>query len=210
LLEYGVLCGAINAGLHADVVVVELPIINSILFRLNHEREGLRLPAYTPCDEKVGRVGYWSFVARHPIGAGWVSFIWDDKAFPKPDSTVILGAAPFAQFATASEFAPMEPDMQRQVVVALERAKLLGPQVYAFVPPVFLRGAEAAGFDPIAIRAQLASALAACRTVAGVHCLDLEPFYDRQELFFNLSHFNQRGHQVLAQWLADHIPSPRR
>lgn len=49
----------------------------------------------------------------------------------------------------------------------------------------------------------------ACRTVAGVHCLDTEPFYNRRDVYFNLTHFNQRGHQVPAEWLAEQIPPPR-
>ena len=209
LLENGVLCGATNAVLQADVVIVELPVINSILFRLALDREG-QLPAEHTCDETIGRVGSMWFAARHPIGAGWVSFIWDNKAYPKPDSTVELGTSKFATFASAGEFAPMEAELRRQVVVAMERAKTLGRRVYAFPSPVLIPGAQAMGFDGNAIRAQLAAALSACQTVPGVHCVDIESFYNRQDLYYNLTHLNQRGHQALAEWLADQIPPSRR
>jgi hypothetical protein len=200
-LEDAVLCGATNAGLQADVVIVELPVINSVinLMRRTDDSQPER------CDETIGRVGYWSFAARHPIGAGWLSFIWDDKAFPKADANITIGAVFFGYFGGARDFAKVEPDFRRQVVAALERAKTLGRRVYAFPSPVFVPGVREAGFDAASVQTQLTSALTACQTVSGVHCLDPQQFYTRRDAYFNLTHLNQRGHQALAEWLAANI-----
>lgn len=203
-LENAVLCGATNAHLRAEVVIVELPVINSVLNLMRRSDEWV--PEH--CDETIGRIGYWSFAVRHPLGAGWLPYIWDDKAFPKADQTIALRQPYFGYFAGRKDFVRIERQFRKEVVAALERAKTVGRHVYAFPSPVLLPAVKELGFEADSVRSQLAAALEACRTVAGVECLDPEAFYARREAYFNITHFNQRGHQLLAEWLAQSITPP--
>ena len=202
-LENAVLCGATNAGLRAEVVIVELPVINSVLNIMRRSDE------WVPerCDETIGRVGYWSFAMRHPLGAGWLPYIWDDKAFAKADQTVTVRQPYFGYFAGRKDFARIEPQFRREVIAAVERAKTVGQHVYAFPSPVLLPAVKELGFEADSVHSQLTATLDACRTVAGVECLDPELFYARRDAYFNMTHFNQHGHQLLAEWLAQHIPA---
>jgi len=80
--------------------------------------------------------------------------------------------------------------------------------VYAFPSPVYLPGVGEARFEAESVHAQQQAALAACRNVPGVHCLDPESFYTRRELYWNLTHFNQQGQRMFAEWLAQRITPP--
>ena len=197
-LESAVLCGAVNAGLRADVVIVELPVLNSVNNLLRNAAFESTRPR---CDQTIGPVGYWSFAVRHPLGAGWLPFIWDNKAFPKTDREVTL-ANPFAgYFATLEDFRRIEPVFRQQILQVLEHARAVGKHVYVLPSPVFLTGVREIGFEMNSVEAQLASALATCRATIGVQCLDPQPFYTQRDWYYNMTHFNQRGHHALAEWL---------
>jgi hypothetical protein len=198
-IENAILCGATNAGLKADTAIVELQVVLSVnsLARAKF----WRLAPPEQCDETVGRVGYFPFVVRHPLGAGWLPFIWNDKAFAKPDRDVKVAPVYAGYFVNREDFRGIEADFAKQVVAALNRAKSVAARVYAFPSPTFLPGVRDAKYEETSVHAQLTAALAACRSVGGVHCLDPEEWYTRREMYWNLTHFNQHGHQVFAEWL---------
>ena len=204
-IDNAILCGATNAGLNVDTAIVELQVVLSIN-SVARTAFWKRAPP-PPCDETIGRVNHWSFVLRHPLGAGWLPFIWDDKASPKPDRGLEVAPVYAGYFISREDYdrLELEPTFHAQVAAVLNRAKTIARRVYAFPSPVYLPGVREARYDMESVRAQQAAALAACRTVAGVQCLDPEAFYTRRELYWNLTHFNQHGHQVFAEWLAEQI-----
>lgn len=202
-LDKGILCGARNAGVTAEVAIVELPVINAAASILTEQQR--EVPREIVCDETIGRRGYTGFTLRHPLGVGWVPFIWDDKAYPKADEGLSLNKVPPGYYITASQFASIERAYRAQIVDAVRSAKRVADRVYVFASPVFLPGVAEVGEDAAAVRVQLDAALAICRTVAGVSCLDSQPFYDRKDVYYNMTHLNQRGHQAIAEWLAEHV-----
>jgi hypothetical protein len=202
-LDDAILCGATNAKVRADILIVELPVINSV--NGLKRRAGINGP---PCDETIGRVGILSFVIKHPRGTGWLSFLWDDKALSGPEQTIAPKQRFFGFFLEPDDYARFDADFQREVITVLNRAKTVGRRVYAFPSPVFVPGVTEIGFNRGSVEAQLQAALTACRQVADVQCLDAAPFYVRRELFMNLTHLNQRGQQALAEWLAGAVARP--
>ena len=209
-IEDAILCGATNAGLQVDTAIVELQVVLSVnsVARIAFWKFGPPLP----CDETVGRVGYWPFVMRHPLGAGWLPFIWDDKASPKPDRGLEVAPVYAGYFITRGDWDVLDvgPKFEKQVVAALNRAKTVARKVYAFPSPVYLPGVRAARYEAESVHMQQSAALAACRTVPDVECLDPEAFYTRKELYWNLTHFNQLGHRVFAEWISERVEQPRR
>lgn len=208
-IEDAILCGATNAGLRVDTAIVELQVVLSVNSLARTAFWKFAPPE--PCDETIGQVGHWSFVTRHPLGAGWLPFIWDDKASPKPDRGLEVAEVYAGYFITREDYdrLELESKLHAQVAAALNRAKTVARRVYAFPSPVYLPGVREARYEAESVHAQQKAALAACRSVPGVQCLDPEEFYTRRELYWNLTHFNQRGHQVFAEWLAERVPGVR-
>jgi hypothetical protein len=204
LLDAATLCGANNAGVSANIVVVELPVFNSINYL---KRTFGRTGPPAECDETIGPVSPWLFALRHPLAAGWPPYIWDDKAFPRRDHDVLTRTF-FGYFVSPEIYKRVEPSARRDLTAALTRAKTIGRQVYAFPSPVLVSGVSMAWADEKAVEMQLAAALAACRDVSGVRCLDPGVFYRRRDLYWNLTHFNQRGNQEFANWLVANIAPP--
>jgi hypothetical protein len=204
LLDAAILCGANNAGVRANIVVVELPVFNSIN---NLKRTFGRTGPPDGCDDTIGRVGPWSFALRHPLAAGWPPYLWDDKAFPRPDHHILTRTF-FGYFVSPEIYKRVEPSALRDLTAALTRAKTIGRQVYAFPSPVLVSKVSMAWANEQSVEMQLAAALAACRDVSGVRCLDPGEFYRRDDLYWNLTHFNQRGNQEFANWLAANIAPP--
>lgn len=204
-IENAILCGATNAGLTVDTAIVELQVVLSVnsLARIAF----WKFAPPEPCDETVGRVGHWPFVMRHPLAAGWLPFIWDDKASPQPDRGLEVAPVYAGYFIPRQDYdnLAVEPLLHAQIARVLNRARSVARQVYAFPSPVYLPGVREARHDAESVHAQQSAALAGCRAVPGVHCLDTEPFYTRRELYWNLTHFNQRGQQVFAEWLTQQI-----
>jgi hypothetical protein len=204
--ENAILCGATNAGVKVETAIVELQVVLSVNSLARIAFWKFAPPA--PCDETIGRVDHWSFAMRHPLGAGWLPFIWDDKASPKPDRGLEVAPVYAGYFISRGDYdtLKLQPQLHAQVAAVLNRAKTIARRVYAFPSPVYLPGVREARYEAESVALQQADTLAACRAVPDVQCLDTEPFYTRRELYWNLTHFNQHGQQVFAEWLASKIP----
>jgi hypothetical protein len=204
-IENAILCGATNAGSPVETAVVELQVVLSI-DRLARSAFWNFAPP-EPCNETIGRVGYWSFVMRHPLGAGWLPFIWDDKASPKPERAFEAGLVHSAFFITREDSMrfELESKLRAQVVAALKRARTIARRVYAFPPPAYFPGVPDPKYEVDPVERLQEAALAACRSVPEVQCLDPKEFYPRRELYRDVTHLNQQGHRVFAGWLAERI-----
>lgn len=204
-IDNAILCGATNAGLQVDTAIVELQVVLSVNSLARNAF--WKFPPPAPCDETIGRVSHWSFVMRHPLAAGWLPFIWDDKAFPKPDRGLEVAPVYAGYFISREDYdtLTLEPQLHAQVAAVLRRARRVARRVYAFPSPVYLPGVREARYEAESVHAQQAATLAACRAIPGVRCLDTETFYTRRELYWNLTHFNQHGQRVFAEWLAEQV-----
>jgi hypothetical protein len=203
--ENAILCGATNAGVTVDTAVVELQVVLSVNSLARIAFWNFAPPA--PCDETIGPVGHWSFAMRHPLGAGWLPFIWDDKASPKPDRGLEVAPVYAGYFISRADYdnLKLQPQLHAQVAAVLNRAKTIARRVYAFPSPVYLPGVRDARYEAESVHRQQIDTLAACRAVPDVQCLDTEAFYTQLELYWNLTHFNQHGQRVFAEWLARQI-----
>ena len=204
VLDAGVLCGARNSGIRTKTAIVELPVVNSVGALAKARADGAT--SESECDLRIGRRSYTGFTFRHPLGVGWVPFIWDNKAYLKNDASIVLDRVPGGYFTTAERFQEVESTFRAQIAAVVRAAQAVADQVVVFPSPVFLLGAAEVGEDDQAIRRQLDVAVDACRAAGGVVCLDPEPFYTRREAFHNMTHLNQRGHQAIAEWLSTQIP----
>lgn len=170
-----------------STLVLEIPVINSL----------------SPKDSPLGcRIaaprGYFRLALDRPLGLGWLPLVWDKEAYPKPDEDIIIQPVSDDYFQETFDRAKFAGDIER----ALLRAKAIATKVYAFPSPVYLPGVREVRRDDAAVRDQLDFALAACRKVPGVECLDPSHLYDKREYYYNMTHLNQRGHRAMADWLA--------
>ena len=199
-----VICAARANRIHVETVIVEVPVVNTVAQLVNYHRAGTPAPPMSDCAgiELSPRHGMWAW--SRPFGIGWLVFLWEEDAYPKPDMIVTLKPVPAGYFTPADDFAAVSGVYENQIATLLERAGTIANRVYAFPSPVFLAGLEELHHD--AVRAQMASALSACRRVEGAGCLDTLFLGDRPDFFINLTHLNQAGHRVLAEWLATQVP----
>jgi hypothetical protein len=180
-----------NFGEHRPrAIVLEIPVINAIATPRSFLGCRVEKPAT-----------YFEFAVRRPLGVGWLPFVWDKEAYPKPDDDIKISAVSDDYFRTTYD----REKFAKEIVTVLQKAKGLAPQVYAFPSPVYLPGVTQVGRDAAAVREQLDFSLATCRTVPGVVCLDTAGFYDKRDYYYNMTHLNQRGHRAMADFLAPQL-----
>jgi hypothetical protein len=203
------LCGLLRDRSSVDSVIIEIPVVNEAgkLSRQIATGAAVPLGATGACRAIESTTGYFGFFWRHPFGAGLLPFIWDDKAYPKPDAEIALPPVGDNYFVPRDRWAAIAPMFAARVEALARNARSLGRPVYVYPTPVFLPGVREVGRDARAVRAQIDLAIAACRRVPGVTCLDPEPFLDRRDCYWNMTHLNQRGHQAMAEWLHAVVPT---
>ncbi len=201
VLNRGVLCGVRDAGQPIDLAILEIPVINAV----SRIAEGDSDDWMDGCATVPRRARYLRFALARPIGIGWLPFIWDVYAYPKVDEELQLAPVPKGYFIESDAFAAVRARYRQQVVSTIAAAKPLARRLVVFPSPLYLPGAAELGEDVEAIRAQLAETIAACREVDGATCADPEALYTRRELYYNMTHLNQRGHQAMAEWLLSTI-----
>lgn len=117
----------------------------------------------------------------------------------------VVWSAAADYFQEFDDFSRMRVDYRIRLQAMLTAVKPVAARVVVLPSPVYLSGVEELGEDVRAVRDQLDETLAVCRAAGGVTCLDPSPFYATCDLYYNLTHLNQRGHQVLAEWLAANV-----
>lgn len=200
LMEDVLLCRVLNGGVKLKTIVIEIPVVNGVGYL------DQRLPPPPPCDARIGGRSYAWFTLTRPIGIGWVPFIRDRLAYPKADEHIALQKVPEGYFVVASRFAAIEAEFRERVRNVTRAATRVAERVYVFPSPVYLPGASEMGEDATAISQQIDAAVDACDTVEGAVCLRPDEFLTLREAYYNMTHFNQRGHRAFAEWLAASIP----
>ena len=200
VLNRSILCGLRAAGRRIDTAILEIPVINAV----SRLRDGEPTDWQGACHAEQIWPEYLPFALRRPIGIGWLTFMWDPYAAAKPDEPIQLAPAK-GYFVPPDTFAAMRGQFRDLVVQTIAAARPLADRVVVLPTPVYLPGVTEVGEDAANVRRQLDEALAACRTVQSVTCLDPEPFYGRREAYYNMTHLNQHGHRVMAEWLSSKV-----
>jgi|RhiMetdeSRZDD1v2_1073273.scaffolds.fasta_scaffold04210_16 hypothetical protein len=198
-----VLCGVRNARQRIDIAVLEIPVINAVS-RIAQQQESVH--GENGCAPDRRTVRYLRFSLLRPIGVGWIPFIWDPYAYDKHDEDVVLVPVPQGYFVRTAAYNRIREDYREFIAATVVEAKPIAQRLVVFPSPVYLPGAAHLGEDDAAIGAQLADAVSACRAIDGVTCLDPAMFYGRRDIYYNMTHLNQRGHQVIAEWLDAALP----
>jgi hypothetical protein len=184
-----------------DVLVVEVPLVNSI--------GNLRIqPRFAPrpcAGAGPAAIGYWRLALARPFGVGWLALLWDEESYDKPDQDLQVTRVPPSYFADRQAFATLEPQFEDELRQYLRQMSTMGEKVYVYVSPIYTPAIAEAGGDRLAVQHQIDLANRVCQEVKGVICLDTRPFGTQKDLFYNLTHLNQRGHRALADWFVRQI-----
>jgi hypothetical protein len=184
-----------------DILLVEIPLVNSTTSVKSDFK-------YKPreCAQLSERIsGYWPLVLRRPYGTGWVSMLWDEHAYDKPEKTLKIVKVPSDYFADRKTFESMESMFISELRLYLTTVSRMGSRVYVYVSPVYTPGIDESGGDRQAVEYQIALTNRVCREFAQVTCLDSTPFNSQRDLFYNLTHLNQQGHRALANWFVGQV-----
>jgi hypothetical protein len=186
-----------------DVFIVEIPLVNSTASIMPG-------PMRTPrqCLSYNHRLpDYWPLVISKPYGAGWVSILWDEEAYEKPDSDLIITPLPPNYFADRDHFAKIQENYVLELRRFISAASKMGDKVFVYVSPILTAAIPKAGGDRAAVEYQIELTNKICLEYKDVTCLDSSIFSERADLFYNLTHLNHRGHRAFAEWIKPHIVS---
>ncbi len=138
-------------------------------------------------------------------GVAWLRFLWDDEAYFKPDEELKVPRVPKNYFSTKTEFEVFEKKYIEGLNIYFDYVSRLGGNVFVYVSPIHTPVIEEAGGDQAGVEYQINLSYETCKRHGKVICLDASPFNKRRELFYNLTHLNQRGHRAMAQWFEEII-----
>ncbi len=194
---------ALSSENRPSILIVEIPLVNSTA---SISPGSVRVPRRClPYDQ--GFPGYWSLVASKPYGLGWVSILWDEEAYEKPDADLVITPLPPTYFADKQHFQKIEDYYVSELRRFISSVSVMSGKVFVYVSPILATAISKAGGDRAAVEYQIELTNKICLEYKNVTCLDSSIFSDRPELFYNLTHLNHRGHRALAQWFEPYIVS---
>ena len=192
-----IVCAAHRNRITVDTLIVELPVVNSLSYLVNLHRAGVPPAPLSAC-EGADDPGYFGLAATTVRGTAWARFLWDGENSSTTERSISVGPVPKGYFASATDFAAVKAGFRDQIAKTLTNARAIATVVYAFPSPVFIAGLREVGEDAAAVEEQLRAALEACRTVAGVRCIDPSTLYTERTYFDNFTHLNAAGHRAMA------------
>lgn len=192
---------AFKGRLNPDYLIVEIPLVNST-YVLRPDKEASRRRCTTSSDDILS---YWNVALTYPLGTGWVSLLWDEESYVKPEEDLRIAKLPDTYFATKEKFEAIRPVFNSLVAEYVESVSKMGKHVFVFVSPIYTNGIAEAGGEQDAVEIQMRAAYDVCKMNKKVECIDPSAFGLRREHFYNLTHLNQRGHRALGEWFALHI-----
>ena len=203
-----IICAARRNQVRFDALVIELPVVNSASYLVNLNKAGQQVPPLGTCSDLGRDPGYFRFAFLNVRGTGWFSFLWKSGGIVRADRPIRIESVPKGYFASAHDFAAVQGGFTDQIAKTLSHAQMVADAVYAFPSPVFVAGLREVGEDADALQEQLQAALGACRSVAGVRCIDPSALYFQRGYYANLTHLNGAGHRAMAGLLDAHIVAP--
>lgn len=194
---------ALGGRVRPDVLIVEIPLVNSIA-----ELKPGQATSVRQCSSSAQKpVSYWELVLARPYGLGWLTLLWDEEAYHKPDSDIQIAKLPGNYFSTEERFARIQSQFARELRAYVHAMSEAADRVIFFVSPVYTAGIGEAGGDGAAVERQIQFAYAVCRENPRVSCIDPASLVLGREMFYNLTHLNQRGHRALGEYFAREIVS---
>jgi hypothetical protein len=188
------------------MLFVEIPLVNSTSSispgAISDPRECAKYDDGVP--------GYWPLVLSRPYGIAWVSILWDEESYEKPDSNLVISPLPPTYFADRQRFKAIEGQFVSELRYFLSEVSAMGEQVFVYVSPIYTPAISIAGGDRAAVEYQVELTNRVCKEYKKLSCLDSSVFSQRPELFYNLTHLNHRGHRALANWFEPYIASQSR
>lgn len=205
-----IVCSARGNRVRFDVLVIEIPLVNTTSHLVDYHKRGLRAPALARCDVDRDDPGYFELTTLHLRGIGWLRFLWNGEARETVESAIRIGPVPKGYFASAMDFAAVQQDYADRIRETLTNAQQVADAVYAFPSPIYVGGLEEVGEDAEAMREQLQHTVDTCTSVSGVRCVDTASIWMNRTYFYNLTHLSQAGHHAAAELLAAAIEVPMR
>lgn len=195
---------ALGGRVRPNVLIVEIPLVNSIYY-LDPTKE---TSAHQCSSSAKKPVSYWTPVLARPYGLGWLTLLWDEEAYHKPDSNIqMIAKVPSNYFSTEERFVRVQSQFAVELRAYVEALSDTADRVIFFVSPIYTGGIEEAGGDSAAVERQIQFAYAVCRENPKVSCIDPAALGLGREMFYNLTHLNQRGHRALGEYFAREIVS---
>lgn len=181
-----------------DVLVVEIPLVNSIGTLVPGGKKIRR----TCSNAARERTGYWELVLTRPYGLGWLSLLWDEEAYIKKDADIQIVKLPSTYFASRDSFSAVKSQFADELREYVEAVSMMGHKVIVYVSPVYTPGIDESGADREAVEMQIEFAYNICRENDKVICIPPTLLGMKREMFYNLTHLNQRGHRALGEVFA--------
>lgn len=200
-----IICAAKGNGIRVSRLIVEIPVVNSVSQLASYHRAGTPVAPLRDCGDAVPAPGYDVWAWSRPLGVGWLTFLWEEDAYPRPDSVIRIEPVPAGYFTHSRDFHAVADSYERQIRSLLANASTIADRVYAFPSPVFTAGLGQIGEDAASVRAQLARAVSTCRKAGRIRCLDTSFLGERHDYFVNFTHLNQAGHRAMAEWLITQV-----
>lgn len=201
-----VICAAKGNRVRVSTLIIEMPVVNSVSQLATYRRVGSTVPPLSDCADAAVSPPYSAWALSRPLGIGWLVFLWQEDAYPKPDIVITVEPVPAGYFTPTLEFRAIADRYEEQIRSLLVNASTIADRVYAFPSPVYVGGLDQIGEDAASVREQVARALAACRNTGHARCLDSSFLGERQDYFMNFTHLNQAGHRAMAAWLGAQVP----
>jgi hypothetical protein len=194
---------AIGPANRPAVLFVEIPLVNSTA---SISADGSHAPRQC-LNYSNGVPGYWTNVLTRPYGSAWIPILWDGHAYKKTEADFKISPLPTDYFLSEEKFSKVENKYLTELRRFLTSVSLMGEKVFVYISPILTSEIKKSGGDRAAVEYQILLTNKVCLEYKNVTCLDVSIFSDRSDLFYNLTHLNQRGHRALAEWFKPHIVS---
>lgn len=199
-----VLCAAEQNGVRFDVVVIEIPVVNTTSYLVATARAGTPPQQVRPCEAGLTAPSYRRLALTRARGIGWLHFMWNSDSNQTEDG-VSFDAVPRGYFADTAAFAAVKVHYSSQIAALLRNAQQVAARVYAFPSPIYLGGLAEVSVDRAAVRHQLDATVDACASVPGVECIETSTLWHERSNYYNFTHLSQAGHRRLATMIGGAI-----
>ncbi len=178
-----------------DIVIAEIPLVNSVsATAAGNYYNDLACP--------LERKGQLQTVFSRPWGSEWVRLLWDEESYYKPDSDLMVSVVSKGYFKSSSEFEGLENKYVGELREYFDAISKFGRSVWVYVSPVYIGGIESEALRE-AVKYQINLSYEMCEKYKKLVCINVSPLNSQRELFYNLTHLNQRGHRAMAQWFEE-------
>ena len=100
-----------------------------------------RSPTRHDCQVLADRpANYWELVLTRPYGLGWVSLLWDEESYEKPEESIQIVKLPSAYFASSEQFESVKAKFTSALEEFLSAVSGMGDKVVVYVSPIYTPG----------------------------------------------------------------------